>query len=126
MYNSSFIGYHKDTQYFLRRYYMKIMPVVFEVEKVERKHKNLIYELFSKICQDNNMVFLIKFSKTDSDGFIVFDKKNSEKVSVITRKVNESLSECNIDYMVALPMIMDGERFKRPTFYPDGKIRIIR
>ena len=85
MYNSSFIGYHKDTQYFLRRYYMKIMPVVFEVEKVERKHKNLIYELFSKICQDNNMVFLTKFSKTDSEGFIVFDKKNSEKVSVITR-----------------------------------------
>lgn len=105
---------------------MKIMPVVFETEEIENKNKSLIYRLFSKVCQENDMIFLTKIEKKDMEGFIVFKKENGEKVGVITRKVNEILSDSGTDYMVALPMIMDGERFKRPKFYPDGKIRIIK
>lgn len=105
---------------------MKKMPIVFEVENMESKNKSLIYELFSKVCQENNILFLTSISKKDSDGFIVFCKSDGDKIGKITRRVNEILSDCDIDYMVCLPMIMDGERFKHPTFYPEGKIRIIR
>ena len=105
---------------------MKIMPVVFEVEEVESKHKYLIYELFSKVCQENDMVFLTSISKGDRVGHIVFNKDNSGKVSLITRKVNKILLDCGIEYMVSLPMIMDGVKFRVPTFHPDGKIKIFR
>ena len=106
---------------------MKIMPVVLEENvDIEYKNKDMIYQLFSKICQENNVIFMTRIEKENLDGFLVFEKKKSDIVRCIVQKVNEILSECNIDYMVSLPVITDGVRFKKPTFYPDGKIKIIR
>ena len=108
---------------------MKIMSVVFELDKEDELeyHKQMaIYKLFSKICQENNITFFTKIEKNDLSGYIIFDKSNSDIVRKISRKVNKTLSDCKIDYMVSLPMIMDGVAFKVPTFYVDGKIKIMR
>lgn len=108
---------------------MKIMPVVFELnenDKIETKNKMLIYKLFSKVCQENNIVFMTKIERGEVEGYLVFDKNNSSVVRKINCKVNKILSNKGIDYASCLPMIMDGVRFKIPTFYPDGKIKIIR
>lgn len=108
---------------------MKIMPVVFELnedDKIELKNKMLIYKLFSNVCQENNILFMTKIEQEQAEGYLVFDKENSNVVRKITRKVNEILSDSNIEYAACLPMIMDGVAFKVPTFYPDGKIKIMR
>lgn len=105
---------------------MKVMPVVIEDTEIEYKHKKLIYDLFSKVCQENNTVFMTKMEKEDLQGYIVFDKNNSSIIRRINIKVNRTLSECGIDFMSCLPMIMDGVVFKVPTIYVDGKIRVFR
>lgn len=105
---------------------MKIMPVEIVDEEIEYKHKKLIYELFSKVCQENNTVFMTKMEKEDLNGYIVFDKKNSAILRKINMKVNKVLSDSGVEFMSSLPMIMDGVVFKVPTIYVDGKIRVFK
>ncbi len=108
---------------------MKSMSVVFELDlddEISYANKMQIYNLFSKVCKENSTVFLVKSNKEDIEGYLFFNKDNSDIVRKIVRRVNDYFVDNYIEYIATLPLIMDGIRFKVPTFYPDGKIKIIR
>ena len=107
---------------------MKIMPVVFKDEEyeLEFKYKELIYKLFFGACKENGLLFLTKIIEENIKGYIIFNKSDSELVKSVCHSVNEILSQYHIEYMVSIPVIMDGVRFTKPTFYMDGKIEILK